>query len=91
MARYLYNTTPQIKKVNTNDTDSHFDKNFAKYHFNSGKKTLMSDRFNKSFSFSIDSPPSKKAVVVLATSPRAPVLCSDMFLQGGVNKFAIFF
>ena len=61
MARYLYNTTPQIKKVNTNDTDSHFDKNFAKYHFNSGKKTLMSDRFNKSFSFSIDSPPSKKA------------------------------
>ena len=52
-------------KVNTNDTDSHFEKNFAKYPFNSRKKTLMSDGFNKSFSFSIDSPLFKKAVVIL--------------------------
>ena len=53
-------------KVNTNDTDSLFEKGFAKYPFNSEKKTLMSDRFNRSFSFSIDSPLFKKAVVVLA-------------------------
>ena len=53
-------------KVNTNDTDSLFEKGFAKYPLNSEKKTLMSDRFNRSFSFSIDSPLFKKAVVVLA-------------------------
>ena len=53
-------------KVNTNDTDSLFEKGFAKYPFNSEKKTLMSDRFNRSFSFSIDPPLFKKAVVVLA-------------------------
>ena len=53
-------------KVNTNDTDSLFEKGFAKYPFNSEKKPLMSDRFNRSFSFSIDSPLFKKAVVVLA-------------------------
>ena len=53
-------------KVNTNDTDSLFEKGFAKYPFNSEKKTFMSDRFNRSFSFSIDSPLFKKAVVVLA-------------------------
>ena len=43
-------------KVNTKDTDSVFEKSFAKYHFNSEKKTSMPDRFNKSFSFSIYSP-----------------------------------
>ena len=52
--------------VNTNDTGSLFDKSFAKYHFSSEKKTLMSESFNKSFSFSIDSPIFKKAVEALA-------------------------
>ena len=52
-------------KVNTNDTDSLFEKTLAKYLFNS-EKTLMSNRFNKSFSFLIDSRLFKKAVEVLA-------------------------
>ena len=51
-------------KVNTNDTNSIFEKSFTKYPFNFEKK-MMSDRFNKSFSFSIDSPLFKKAVEVL--------------------------
>ena len=52
-------------KVNTNDTDSLSEKSFAKYPFNSEKKKLMSDRFNKSFPFSIDSPIFEKVVEVL--------------------------
>ena len=51
--------------MNTNDTDSLFEKRFTEYPFDSEKK-LMSDRFKKSFSFSIDSPLFKKAVEVLA-------------------------
>ena len=47
-------------KVNTNDTNSIFEKSFTKYPFNFEKK-MMSDRFNKSFSFSIDSPLFKKS------------------------------
>ena len=52
-------------KVNTNDTNSIFEKSFTKYPFNS-EKEIMSDRFNKSFSFSIDPPLFKKAVEVFA-------------------------
>ena len=79
-------------KVNTNDTDSLFEKSFAKYPFNSEKKTLMSDTFNKSFSFSIDSPLSKKLFRLWHfVSPRAPIPCTDMFLQGAADNFAILF
>ena len=53
-------------KVNTKDTDILFEKSFAKFPFNSEKKTLMSDSFNKSFSFSIYSLLFKKADEVLA-------------------------
>ena len=53
-------------KVNTNHTGSLFEKSFAKYPFNSEKETLMSERFSKIFSFSIDSPIFEKAVKVLA-------------------------
>ena len=46
----------------------------------------MSDRFNKSFSFSIDLPLFKKAVEVLELlSPRAAILWRDMFLQRAVQ------
>ena len=55
-----------MMKVHTKDTDSLFEKSFAKYLFNS-QKTLMSDRLNKSFLFSIYSP-LKKAVEVMAFS-----------------------
>ena len=53
-------------KVNTKDTDSLFEKSFAKYPFNYEKKTSMSNRFNESFSFTIHSPLFEKAVEVLA-------------------------
>ena len=59
-----------MMKVHTKDTDSLFEKSFAKYHFNY-EKTLMLDRFNKSFSFSLYSPLFKKAVEVLAFSISA--------------------
>ena len=52
-------------KVNTNDTDSLFEKGFTKYPFTSEKK-LMSDNFDKSFSLLIGSPFFKKTVEVLA-------------------------
>ena len=42
-----------MMKVNTKDTDSLFEKGFAKYLFNSEKKPSIPDRFNKSFLFSI--------------------------------------
>ena len=52
-------------KVNTNDTDSLFEKGFTKYPFTSEKK-LMSDNFDKSFSLLIGSPFFKKTVEFLA-------------------------
>ena len=52
-------------KVNTNDTDSLFEKGFTKYPVNSEKK-LMSDNFDKNFSLLIGSPFFKKTVEVLA-------------------------
>ena len=91
MARYLYNTSPWIMKENTNDTDSLFEKRFTKYPFNSEKK-LMSDRFNKSFSFSTDSPLFQKAVEVSAFYISAGSSSySDIILQGAINNFAILF
>ena len=47
--------------MNTKDTDSLFEKSFAKYPFISEKKNSMPDRFNKNFSFSIYLPLFKKA------------------------------
>ena len=80
-------------KVNTKDTDSLFKKSFAKYPFNSEKKTktLMPDRFKKSFSFSIYSTLFKKAVEVLAfcISVGSNSMCH--VLQGAVNSFTILF
>ena len=68
--------------MNAKDTDSLFEKAFAKYPFNSEKKSLMLDKFNKSFSFSIDSPLFKKAIEVLRfVSLRDPILYSDMFIK----------
>ena len=57
-------------KVYPKNNDSLFEKSFAKDLFNS-EKTLMSDRFNKSFSFSRYSPLFKKAVEDLAFSISA--------------------
>ena len=41
-----------MMKVNTKDTDSLFEKGFAKYTYNFGEK-MISDSFNKRFSFSM--------------------------------------
>ena len=57
---------PLNNEGDTKDSDSLFEKSFAKYPFNSEKKNSMSDRFNKSFSFSIYSPLFKKAGEVSA-------------------------
>ena len=38
-------------KMNAKDTDSLFEKAFAKYPLNSEKKSLMLDKFNKAFRF----------------------------------------
>ena len=48
---YLSNTSPKIIKVNTSDTDSFFQKSFAKYPFNSEKKTLCQIGLTKAFRF----------------------------------------
>ena len=50
-------------KVNTKDTDSHFEKIFAKFPFSSGKNLWCQI---DSFSLSIYSPPFNKADEVLA-------------------------
>ena len=74
-------------KVNTNDTDSLFEKRFTKYPFNSEKK-LMSDRFNKSFSFSTDSPLFQKAVEVSTFYISAGSSSySNIILQGTILQF----
>ena len=51
-------------KANTDDTNSLFEKKFAKYPFNP-EKTMMSDRFNKSFPFLLFHFFSKKSAEVL--------------------------
>ena len=56
-----------MMKLRTKDSDSHIELSFANYPFNS-EKSLLSDRFNKSFLFSIYSPFLKNGVEVLALS-----------------------
>ena len=52
----------------------------------------MSDRFNKSFPFLIDSPISKNLLKCwYFVSPWDPIPCIDMFLQRAVSNFATLF
>ena len=76
-------------KKNTKDTDSVFEKSFAKYP--SKKKNSDPDRFNKNFSFSIYSRLLKKAdeVSVFCISNGSNSMW--YVLQGAVNNFAILF
>ena len=78
-------------KVNTMDIESLFEKSFAKFPFNSRKKILMPDRFNKSFSFSIYSPLFKKADEVLVFCIPKRFNSIWHVLQGAVGNFAILF
>ena len=78
-------------KKNTKDTDSFFDKIFAKYPSKKKKKNSDPDRFNKSFSFSIYSRLLKKAdeVSVFWISNGSNSIW--YVLQGAVNNFASLF
>ena len=78
-------------KVNTKNADSLFEKSIAKFPFNSGKKPLMQDRFNKSFSFSIYSPLFKKCDEVLAFLISKGFNSIWHVLLGAASNFAICF
>ena len=78
-------------KVNIKDTDSLFEKSFAKYPCNSEKKTSIPDRFKKSFSFLIYSSLFKKADEVLAFSISKGFNSLWLVFQGAVNNFSILF
>ena len=62
-------------KANAKNSNSLFEKSFPKYPFRSEKKTSITDRFNKSFSFSIHSPLFKKADKVLASKDSSKQCC----------------
>ena len=73
-------------KVNTKDTDSRFEKNFATFPFNPQKNLWCQIDL---FSFSIYSPPFKKADEVLAFCITKEFNSIWHVLQGAVSNFLI--